>query len=75
MKWCAPLLQTQVVEVGPDSQQSSDVTARRHSATCSATGNVSLGPPRLYQQLEELQHDLSLGPPTQLSFLLWSLSV
>ncbi|XP_051281958.1 rho guanine nucleotide exchange factor 10-like protein isoform X3 [Dicentrarchus labrax] len=58
VKWCAPLLQTQVVEVGQDSLQSR--TARRQSSTSSTTGKVFLGPPRLYQELEELQHDLAV---------------
>ncbi|XP_037629561.1 rho guanine nucleotide exchange factor 10-like protein isoform X2 [Sebastes umbrosus] len=62
VKWCAPLLQTQVVEVGQDSLQSRDsiITARRHSSISSTTGKVYLGPPRLYQELEELQHDLAV---------------
>ncbi|KAM9855840.1 rho guanine nucleotide exchange factor 10-like protein [Aulostomus maculatus] len=62
VKWCAALLQTQVVEVGQDSLQSKDgaVPARRHSSTSSTTGKVFLGPPRLYQELEELNHDLAV---------------
>ncbi|KAG8002371.1 Rho guanine nucleotide exchange factor 10-like protein [Nibea albiflora] len=62
VKWCAPLLQTQVVEVGQDILQSRDnvITARRHSSTFSTIGKVFLGPPRLYQELEELQHDLAV---------------
>ncbi|XP_040918128.1 rho guanine nucleotide exchange factor 10-like protein isoform X2 [Toxotes jaculatrix] len=62
VKWFAPLLQTQVVEVGQDSLQSRDsfISARRHSSTSSSTGKVFLGPPRLYQELEELQHDLAV---------------
>ncbi|XP_027142070.1 rho guanine nucleotide exchange factor 10-like protein [Larimichthys crocea] len=62
VKWCAPLLQTQVVEVGQDILQSRDsvITARRHSSTSSTIGKVFLGPPRLYQELEELQHDLAV---------------
>uniref|UniRef100_A0A8C3AI93 Rho guanine nucleotide exchange factor 10 like n=1 Tax=Cyclopterus lumpus TaxID=8103 RepID=A0A8C3AI93_CYCLU len=53
VKWCAPLLQTQVVEVGQDSQQRRDsvITARR---------KVFLGSSRLYQELEELQHDMAV---------------
>ncbi|XP_040049061.2 rho guanine nucleotide exchange factor 10-like protein isoform X2 [Gasterosteus aculeatus] len=60
VKWCSPLLQTQVVEVGQDRQQRSDsvITARRRSPTHSTT--VFLGPPRLYQELQELQHDLAV---------------
>ncbi|XP_035514815.1 rho guanine nucleotide exchange factor 10-like protein [Morone saxatilis] len=40
VKWCAPLLQTQVVEVGQDSLQSRDsvLTARRQSSASSTTG-------------------------------------
>ncbi|XP_022617369.1 rho guanine nucleotide exchange factor 10-like protein [Seriola dumerili] len=62
VKWFAPLLQTQVVEVGQDSLQSRDsvVTARRLSSISSTSGKVFLGPPRLYQELEELQHDLAV---------------
>uniref|UniRef100_A0A8P4GAL7 Rho guanine nucleotide exchange factor (GEF) 10-like b n=1 Tax=Dicentrarchus labrax TaxID=13489 RepID=A0A8P4GAL7_DICLA len=54
VKWCAPLLQTQVVEVGQDSLQS------RTKLNVTVTGKVFLGPPRLYQELEELQHDLAV---------------
>ncbi|XP_045912462.1 rho guanine nucleotide exchange factor 10-like protein isoform X1 [Micropterus dolomieu] len=62
VKWCCPLLQTQVVEVGQDSLQGQDsvIAGRRHSSTSSPTGKVFLGPPRLYQELEELQHDLAV---------------
>uniref|UniRef100_A0A3Q1AM20 DH domain-containing protein n=1 Tax=Amphiprion ocellaris TaxID=80972 RepID=A0A3Q1AM20_AMPOC len=59
VKWCIPLLQTQVVEIGQDSLKcrNSVITARRHSSTSS---KVFLGPPRLYHELEELQHDLAV---------------
>ncbi|CAJ1055205.1 rho guanine nucleotide exchange factor 10-like protein isoform X2 [Xyrichtys novacula] len=61
VKWCAPLLQSQVVEVGQDSLQNKEgVSLRRHNSTSSTSGKVFLGPPRLYQQLEELQHDLGV---------------
>nr|XP_020485961.1 rho guanine nucleotide exchange factor 10-like protein [Labrus bergylta] len=62
VKWCSPLLQTQVVEVGQDSLQNREgvVTVRRHNSTSSTLGKVFLGPPRLYQDLEELQHDLGV---------------
>uniref|UniRef100_A0A4W6CSU2 Rho guanine nucleotide exchange factor 10 like n=1 Tax=Lates calcarifer TaxID=8187 RepID=A0A4W6CSU2_LATCA len=65
MKWCAPLLQTQVVEVGRDSLQNRDsvVIGRRRkklNVTPCVSGKVFLGPPRLYQELEELQHDLAV---------------
>lgn len=40
VKWCCPLLQTQVVEVGQDSLQGQDsvIAGRRHSSTSSPTG-------------------------------------
>ncbi|XP_019205732.1 rho guanine nucleotide exchange factor 10-like protein isoform X2 [Oreochromis niloticus] len=62
VKWSASLLQTQVVEVGQDSLQGKDgvITARCRNSTASITGKVLLGPPRLYQELEELQHDLAV---------------
>ncbi|KAK2898072.1 rho guanine nucleotide exchange factor 10-like protein isoform X2 [Channa argus] len=62
VKWCAPLLQTQVVEVGQDSLQSMDRvnSSRHHSSTSSMNGKMFLGPPKLYQELEELQHDLAV---------------
>uniref|UniRef100_A0A4W6CTD6 Rho guanine nucleotide exchange factor 10 like n=1 Tax=Lates calcarifer TaxID=8187 RepID=A0A4W6CTD6_LATCA len=67
MKWCAPLLQTQVVEVGRDSLQNRDsknhlvqhLTEKLNVTPC-VSGKVFLGPPRLYQELEELQHDLAV---------------
>ncbi|XP_042348552.1 rho guanine nucleotide exchange factor 10-like protein [Plectropomus leopardus] len=61
LKWCVPLLQTQVVEVGQDGVQNRDtgITARLHSSNISAD-KVFLGAPRLYQELEELQHDLAV---------------
>uniref|UniRef100_A0A8D0A2G8 Rho guanine nucleotide exchange factor 10 like n=1 Tax=Sander lucioperca TaxID=283035 RepID=A0A8D0A2G8_SANLU len=59
MKWSAPLLQVQVVEVGQEASQNKDTFfqqsgAKRPSGACKAI----LGPPRLYQELQELQHDL-----------------
>ncbi|KAM4610770.1 rho guanine nucleotide exchange factor 10-like protein isoform 2-T4 [Polymixia lowei] len=63
VKWSAPLLQTQVVEVGQESLRSRDSlgsTVMRHNSISSVTGQVFLGPPRLYQELEELQYDLSV---------------
>ncbi|XP_067359448.1 rho guanine nucleotide exchange factor 10-like protein isoform X3 [Channa argus] len=64
MKWSAPLQQVQVVEVGQEGSQSKDTFfqqsgARRPSGACTS-GKVILGPPRLYQELQELQHDLSV---------------
>ncbi|KAM4563381.1 rho guanine nucleotide exchange factor 10-like protein isoform 1-T2 [Odontesthes bonariensis] len=62
VKWCVPLSQIQVVEVGQDSLQSKDsvITTRRHSSSSSTAEKVFLGPPKLYQELEELQHDLAV---------------
>ncbi|XP_029990135.1 rho guanine nucleotide exchange factor 10-like protein isoform X3 [Sphaeramia orbicularis] len=64
MKWSAPLQQVQVVEVGQEGSQSKDPFFQ-HSGTKRSTGACSsgkaiLGPPRLYQELQELQHDLSV---------------
>nr|XP_029133018.1 rho guanine nucleotide exchange factor 10-like protein [Labrus bergylta] len=64
MKWSAPLQQVQVVEVGQEASQSKDTFfqqsgARRPSGACTS-GKAILGPPRLYQELQELQHDLSV---------------
>uniref|UniRef100_A0A3Q3SB62 Rho guanine nucleotide exchange factor 10-like protein n=1 Tax=Mastacembelus armatus TaxID=205130 RepID=A0A3Q3SB62_9TELE len=50
VKWCVPLLHTHVMEVGQDSMYV-------HSST---SGKMVLGPPKLYQELEELQHDLAV---------------
>ncbi|XP_054641599.1 rho guanine nucleotide exchange factor 10-like protein isoform X2 [Dunckerocampus dactyliophorus] len=62
MKWSAPLQQVQVVEVGQEACQSKDAVfqqsgAKRQGIT-HASGKSILGPPRLYQELQELQHDL-----------------
>uniref|UniRef100_A0A669DBP1 Rho guanine nucleotide exchange factor 10 like n=1 Tax=Oreochromis niloticus TaxID=8128 RepID=A0A669DBP1_ORENI len=57
VKWSASLLQTQVVEVGQDSLQGKDDAKCDHVCV---SGKVLLGPPRLYQELEELQHDLAV---------------
>ncbi|XP_077459097.1 rho guanine nucleotide exchange factor 10-like protein isoform X1 [Stigmatopora argus] len=68
MKWSAPLLQVQVVEVGQETSQSKDAAAtvfpqnaagKRQNAA-HASGKSLLGPPRLYQELQELQHDLGV---------------
>uniref|UniRef100_A0A3Q2NTV0 Rho guanine nucleotide exchange factor 10 like n=1 Tax=Fundulus heteroclitus TaxID=8078 RepID=A0A3Q2NTV0_FUNHE len=61
VKWSAPLQHVQVVEVGQENSQSKDTLfpqsgAKRPSGACKAL----LGPPRLYQELQELQHDLSV---------------
>ncbi|XP_030586314.1 rho guanine nucleotide exchange factor 10-like protein isoform X1 [Archocentrus centrarchus] len=64
IKWSAPLQQVQVVEVGQEGSQSKDTlfqqsSAKRTSGACTS-GKAALGPPRLYQELQELQHDLSV---------------
>uniref|UniRef100_A0A671XDD6 Rho guanine nucleotide exchange factor 10 like n=1 Tax=Sparus aurata TaxID=8175 RepID=A0A671XDD6_SPAAU len=64
MKWSAPLQQVQVVEVGQEGSQGKDTLfqqsgAKRPGSVC-ASGKAILGPPRLYQELQELQHDLSV---------------
>ncbi|XP_073324983.1 rho guanine nucleotide exchange factor 10-like protein [Pagrus major] len=64
MKWSAPLQQVQVVEVGQEGSQSKDTLfqqsgAKRPGSVCTS-GKAILGPPRLYQELQELQHDLSV---------------
>ncbi|XP_057218947.1 rho guanine nucleotide exchange factor 10-like protein isoform X2 [Triplophysa rosa] len=64
VKWTAPLLQVQVVEVGQETPQRKDnVYQQSGSKRLSSTNNqgkLFLGPPRLYQDLQELQHDLSV---------------
>ncbi|XP_014888668.1 rho guanine nucleotide exchange factor 10-like protein isoform X1 [Poecilia latipinna] len=64
MKWSAPLQHVQVVEVGQENSQSKDTLfqqsgTKRPSGVCNS-GKALLGPPRLYQELQELQHDLSV---------------
>uniref|UniRef100_A0A3P8WUE0 Rho guanine nucleotide exchange factor 10 like n=1 Tax=Cynoglossus semilaevis TaxID=244447 RepID=A0A3P8WUE0_CYNSE len=64
MKWSAPLQQVQVVEVGQEGSQSKETFyqqsgAKRPLSVCNS-GKTNLGPPRLYQELQELQHDLSV---------------
>ncbi|XP_054473058.1 rho guanine nucleotide exchange factor 10-like protein isoform X2 [Anoplopoma fimbria] len=61
MKWSAPLQQVQVVEVGQEGSQSKDTLFQQSGAKrASTSGKAFLGPPRLYQELQELQHDLSV---------------
>uniref|UniRef100_A0A8B9HI57 Rho guanine nucleotide exchange factor (GEF) 10-like a n=1 Tax=Astyanax mexicanus TaxID=7994 RepID=A0A8B9HI57_ASTMX len=64
MKWSAPLMQVQVVEVGQEVSQSKEVPFQtggvRRPGNSTASGKVILGPPRLFQELQELQHDLSV---------------
>lgn len=64
VKWSAPLLQVQVVEVGQETPQRKDSVyqqsgSKRLSST-NSQGKLFLGPPRLYHELQELQHDLSV---------------
>ncbi|XP_039507839.1 rho guanine nucleotide exchange factor 10-like protein isoform X5 [Pimephales promelas] len=64
VKWSAPLLQVQVVEVGQETPQCKDNVyqhsgSKRLSST-NSQGKLFLGPPRLFQELQELQHDLSV---------------
>ncbi|XP_060766351.1 rho guanine nucleotide exchange factor 10-like protein [Neoarius graeffei] len=58
MKWSAPLLQVQVVEVSKDTLFQQGGVKR--SGSSPTPGKMILGPPRLYQELHELQHDLSV---------------
>ncbi|KAM8917651.1 rho guanine nucleotide exchange factor 10-like protein isoform 2-T4 [Spinachia spinachia] len=61
MKWSAPLQQVQVVEVGQEGSQGKDVLFQQGGAKrAGPPGKALLGPPRLYQELQELQHDLSV---------------
>ncbi|XP_051531164.1 rho guanine nucleotide exchange factor 10-like protein [Myxocyprinus asiaticus] len=64
MKWSAPLQQVQVVEVGQEGSQRKDMLYQlggiKRPGGSSGAGNIILGPPRLYQELQELQHDLSV---------------
>ncbi|XP_061543054.1 rho guanine nucleotide exchange factor 10-like protein isoform X1 [Phycodurus eques] len=62
MKWSAPLQQVQVVEVGQEGCQGKDAVLQqsvsKRQGGAQASGKSILGPPRLYQELQELQHDL-----------------
>ncbi|NWV35931.1 ARGAL protein, partial [Grantiella picta] len=67
VKWSSSLPQVHVVEVGQDGHHDKDspagVTAagRRHGpAGQTANNKVYLGPPRLFQELQELQKDLAV---------------
>ncbi|XP_062311987.1 rho guanine nucleotide exchange factor 10-like protein, partial [Osmerus eperlanus] len=65
MKWNAPLQQVQVVEAGQEAAQGKDALFQaswptKRPGSAGASGKVVLGPPRLYQDLQELQHDLSV---------------
>ncbi|XP_039611366.1 rho guanine nucleotide exchange factor 10-like protein [Polypterus senegalus] len=62
-KWSAPLLQVQVAEVGQEgspTSKESGLQASSSKKSSSVTGRGFLGPPRLYQELQELQHDLAV---------------
>ncbi|XP_076133497.1 rho guanine nucleotide exchange factor 10-like protein isoform X3 [Alosa pseudoharengus] len=63
VKWSAPLLQVQAVEVGQEGSPSKEnlfQPSNNKRLSTSTPGKVFLGPPRLYQDLQELQHDLSV---------------
>ncbi|XP_016420167.1 rho guanine nucleotide exchange factor 10-like protein, partial [Sinocyclocheilus rhinocerous] len=64
LKWSAPLQQVQVVEVGQEGTQTKDTLYQlggvKRPGGSSGSGSIILGPPRLYQELQELQHDLSV---------------
>ncbi|XP_052396677.1 rho guanine nucleotide exchange factor 10-like protein isoform X4 [Carassius gibelio] len=64
VKWSAPLLQVQVVEVGQETPQHKDSiyqqSGSRRLSSINSQGKLFLGPPRLFQELQELQHDLSV---------------
>lgn len=42
VKWCVPLLETKVVEVGQDSLHDRDTEVRHYSATCSTSGRLHM---------------------------------
>uniref|UniRef100_A0A8C1GD28 Rho guanine nucleotide exchange factor (GEF) 10-like a n=1 Tax=Cyprinus carpio TaxID=7962 RepID=A0A8C1GD28_CYPCA len=56
LKWSAPLQQVHVVEVGQEGAQTKDTLYQLGGIKRS----IILGPPRLYQELQELHHDLSV---------------
>ncbi|XP_016345350.1 rho guanine nucleotide exchange factor 10-like protein isoform X2 [Sinocyclocheilus anshuiensis] len=64
LKWSDTLQQVQVVEVGQEGSQTKDTLYQlrgvKRSGGSSGSGSVFLGPSRLYQELQELQHDLSV---------------
>ncbi|NXL71659.1 ARGAL protein, partial [Leptocoma aspasia] len=68
LKWSTALPQVQVVEVGQesgagdkDSAVVANAGARRHAPAGQAAHNkVYLGPPRLFQELQDLQKDLAV---------------
>ncbi|KAM6296175.1 rho guanine nucleotide exchange factor 10-like protein [Aegotheles albertisi] len=68
VKWSTALLQVQVVEVGQESGAYDkdnvvihNAGAKKHAPTGQASHNkVYLGPPRLFQELQDLQKDLAV---------------
>uniref|UniRef100_A0A3Q3Q3U4 DH domain-containing protein n=1 Tax=Monopterus albus TaxID=43700 RepID=A0A3Q3Q3U4_MONAL len=64
MKWSAPLQQVQVVEVGQEGAQGKDTffqqSGAKRPSSAYTSGKAALGPPQLYHELQELQHDLSV---------------
>uniref|UniRef100_A0A8C2JMR2 Rho guanine nucleotide exchange factor (GEF) 10-like a n=1 Tax=Cyprinus carpio TaxID=7962 RepID=A0A8C2JMR2_CYPCA len=59
LKWSAPLQQVHVVEVGQEGAQTKD-TLYQLGGVKRPGRSIILGPPRLYQELQELHHDLSV---------------
>ncbi|XP_051947211.1 rho guanine nucleotide exchange factor 10-like protein isoform X2 [Xyrauchen texanus] len=64
VKWSAPLLQVQVVEVGQEIPQCKESvyqqSGSKRLSSNNSQGKLFLGPPRLFQELQELQHDLEV---------------
>nr|XP_020637761.1 rho guanine nucleotide exchange factor 10-like protein isoform X6 [Pogona vitticeps] len=68
VKWNAALLQVQVVEVGQESSTQEkesvviqNVGSKKHTPSSqSSHSKVYLGPPRLFQELQDLQKDLAV---------------
>ncbi|XP_067873551.1 rho guanine nucleotide exchange factor 10-like protein isoform X1 [Heterodontus francisci] len=64
VKWSIPLLQVQVVEVGLEGKgYDKDTIIFQHpggkkTSSTSLSSKIYMGPPRLYQELQELQQDL-----------------
>ncbi|XP_048417591.1 rho guanine nucleotide exchange factor 10-like protein isoform X3 [Stegostoma tigrinum] len=64
VKWSTPLLQVQVVEVGLEGKgYNKDTIIFQHpgskkTSSTSLSSKIYMGPPRLYQELQELQQDL-----------------
>uniref|UniRef100_UPI00398F8204 rho guanine nucleotide exchange factor 10-like protein n=1 Tax=Pristiophorus japonicus TaxID=55135 RepID=UPI00398F8204 len=64
VKWSTPLPQVQVVEVGQEGKSyDKDTIIFQHpgskkTSSTSLSSKIYMGPPRLYQELQELQQDL-----------------